>query len=91
MSILIKGMDMPTAQQGCMTIRIYRAGECVSHPQGTLIKGVEAVEVRTPHGRLIDADALEDSEMWDEDECEYARIFYADDIDNAPTIIEAEE
>lgn len=87
MSILIKGMKMPTAQQGCMTIRIYRDGKCVSHPQGTLIKGVEAVEVRTPHGRLIDADALTGKAYMDGK----LMCVEMDDIEEAPTIIDPEE
>lgn len=44
-----------------------------------------------PHGRLIDADALKEDEImrwWDGDD---HRIYFAGDVDDAPTIIEAEE
>lgn len=95
MSILIKGMDMPTAQQGCMTIRIYRDGECVSHPQGTVIKGVKAVEVTTPHGRLVDVDNLIELCEIMADKCgetgESVWGQYQTFAEDLPTIIEAEE
>lgn len=95
MSILIKGIEMPTAQQGYMTVRIYYEGTCVRpNWQGdcTVIKGAEAVKIPTPHGRLIDADALD--KRIEEGGCccteEYAE-WMGKCIDNAPTIIEAEE
>lgn len=59
MSILIKGMDIP---KNCSTCPFYICdgeGWCVvlreyiSHP-----KYCPLVEVKTPHGRLIDADIL---------------------------------
>ena len=87
MAIMIKGIDMPKTQQGCMTIRIYRDGECVSHPQGTLIKGAEAVEVPTQHGRLIDADVLTGEQYRQGN----IMVVEMNAIENAPTIIEAEE
>ena len=102
MSILIKGVDMPKTQQGCMTIRIYYDGACVRHPQGTVIKGAEAVEVTTPHGRLLDGDALRDGiyheafetdselQKWDSG-CWVRYKMFENHMDNAPTIIEAEE
>ena len=103
MSILIKGMEMPTVQQGYMTVRIYYDGTCVRpNWQGdcTVIKGAEAVNVPTPHGRLIDADDTEGAmvekgqaskryrigEFW---ELNGAEIREA--LATVPTIIESEE
>lgn len=81
MSILIKGMQMP--KDGNETIiRIL--------PDGTVLDqyghhlAITAVPV-PPHGRLIDADALAakcDEPYW---------CVWRSDIDDAPTIIPAEE
>ena len=48
------------------------------------------VEVK-PHGRLIDADALRNEWIWGTtDRLGYTKCVEVIDIDNAPTIIEAE-
>ena len=53
----------------------------------------EVIEVKTPHGRLIDADAVTEK-MWqaENESCFYELddVVSVDDIDNAPTVIEAE-
>ena len=54
MSILIKGMEMPTAEQGVRTINIYADGVVTNYAEVTIGKAVPD----PPHGRLIDADAL---------------------------------
>ena len=41
------------------------------------------------HGRLIDADALESHDEYDGQG--FTKSVYKDDIDNAPTVIEAEK
>lgn len=97
MSILIKGITMPSglAERGiiiCGDGRVYNF-------IGTTIEGCYAVEVPTPHGRLIDADALYKTyqeicsdiacttcPFLKEDRCEVEQM-----IMYAPTIIEAEE
>lgn len=56
MSILIKGMEMPTEQYGKMVITLYPNGH-VAEYVGDIGRVWEAVSV-PPHGRLIDADAL---------------------------------
>lgn len=91
MSVLIKGMKMPTSclRGGCP----IEGGSCslwedeywkspdepyhMRHPKCPL------VEVPTPHGRLIDADALCAGKLSNDNVVIYAKT--------APTIIEAEE
>lgn len=86
MSILIKGMEMPT-EGNWKTIRIYPDGTCaVPNWQGdcTLIKGATAVSIR-PHGDLIERDTLAaqcDDPYW---------CVWLSDIEEAPTVIPAEE
>ncbi len=59
MSILIKGVEMPTTERVWTTIRIYHDGSCaLPNWQGdcTFIEGAQAIPV-IPHGRLIDGSA----------------------------------
>lgn len=90
MSILIKGIKMPKRGE---KIIILTSSGYVEDVSGQVIQGAEAVELSL-HGRLIDADALENkgadvccsegyygSDVWG---------FSYDIIDDAPTIIEAE-
>lgn len=87
MSVLIKGMEMPKAGDW-KTIRIYYDGTCaVPNWQGDCkyMQGCEAVPI-PPHGRLIDADALDES-LGIEDQDIYAHWA----LESAPTIIEAED
>ena len=96
MSVLIKGMEMPKAGNW-KTIRIYYDGTCAEpNWQGDCryMQGCEAVPV-PPHGRLIDADALLSQYtgyFWTA-KTDYAEGLrdVANDIKQAPTIIEAEE
>ena len=86
MSVLIKGMDMPKDCNSCCATYLANCNlrEQVNkeerHPNCPLI------EVLTPHGRLIDADSLKEDDA--------VRLFHSarfKDIDEAPTVIEAEE
>ena len=86
MSVLIKGMEMPSKCGECF----LRVGECKQRiymekrpPHCPL------VEV-PPHGRLIDADELETDTEWSERYDDYTAFSRAQ-INAAPTIIEAEE
>jgi len=95
MSILINGMEMP---RSCLECRFEVDGLC--HAQDPIVSlnymsytagcTCPLIEI-PPHGRLIDADAL--NQTIDEVEC-YSRDPYigymSGCIDNAPTIIEAE-
>ena len=97
MSILIKGMEMPKACSDCFAER------CIGSDFGCDILGFDdanttcftrerrkdcpLISVPTPHGRLIDADALKE-DYWKEDG---EPMFSESRIKAAPTIIEAEE
>ena len=60
MGIYIKGLEMPTKNE-CLILTIYPDGQCFEHVYNGSFGAREerkAVPV-PPHGRLIDADALE--------------------------------
>ena len=100
MSVLIKGMEMPS---GCYTCPIIYSEdgafdfECPFnsyfhwHNAEDVINYIPdscpLIEVPTPHGRLIDADEIEKCVHEWYDVGEYV---FADTIRNADTIIEAE-
>lgn len=54
MSLILKGIDLPNSGQIELIIRPH--GKVVVKTRG--IGMVEAFQIPTPHGRLIDADAL---------------------------------
>ena len=88
MSLIIKGMEMPQAGDMIICGQIDGKLQCTIVTRGKPTKWCEASEVTTPHGRLIDADALMISVL-------DAMKNKTDDsviglIDKAPTIIEAE-
>lgn len=96
MTILIKGMEMPTDPFYPIHATIYADGTVITgHGIGEFAK--EAVSVPTPHGRLIDADALmelyeptpEDANEWEHYTTTVSVI--RQNIKDAPTVIEAEE
>ena len=81
MSILIKGIDMPS--------RI----DLDFHDNHIVLGGVlypididQLVYIPTPHGRLIDGDKMEA----EAEQTLYGEVSF-EDIANAPTILEAEE
>lgn len=85
MSVLIKGMKMP---KNCVDCEIrLRCGCKTANASGWLINEIDDncpfnfVEIPTPHGRLIDVDALAKKAPEIE---EYLDVL-------APTVIEAEE
>ena len=98
MSILIKGMEMPK-EGSWRSIRIYPDGT-IWRPIGfgdyALVEGAKAVPV-PPHGRLIDADALfrkvkTECNPYGKPTIEFeSGKKVLEMIENAPTIIEAEE
>lgn len=99
MSILVKGMDMPKGNS-TLNVLIYSDGRIFTGHKDD--NEYSAVEVPTPHGRLIDAVALKvgmyhevfetDSKLqrWDSG-CWVRYKMFENHMDNAPTIIEAEE
>ena len=86
MSILIKGMEMPKKYP--VTVTIFPDGISVVKTIYGRRFTVTAVPVQ-PHGRLIDADALDMNYLHIRDDG--MKIYTQRAIDNAPTIIPAEE
>ena len=89
MSVLVKGMEMPKDDE-MLCINIYPDGRvCID--MDLKCKPVAQAVGLPPHGRLIDADALRDKWIWgDTDRLGHTECVEVIDIDNAPTIIEAE-
>jgi len=95
MSILIKGMKMPRKCGECLLAKLSPTGESLvcdldlstvsweERPFTCLLTELP------PHGRLIDADALEPDTSWSEYYDDYIGCSVAQ-IRNAPTIVEAE-
>lgn len=109
MGVYIKGMEMPTSCSECALN--YDCFKCIvtgtpffDHEHNfddkiTRLNDCPLVEL-PPHGRLIDADALEDrcsrqaTDEWNKStgtNWGYAYATFESDVEDAPTIIEAEE
>ena len=87
MSILIKGMEMPTERES-FNLTIKYNGVVLDTETGTQV--AEAHEL-PPHGRLIDADALREDWLENgENEYVYDTNAFLDSLDDTPTIIEEE-
>jgi len=97
MSVLIKGMEMPKHCRNCK-FSYFTHGismKCLFISEACKIKGrlsnCPLVAVPTPHGRLIDADALMECRLEPNHYEELKDGYIPDyDLDSAPTIIEAE-
>lgn len=87
MSILIKGMDMPKEGEHIVTL-IKSNGKCTYWKQDTEygicepMQTVEAIQIPTPHGRIIDENDLKN---------ELPNIQDLNFEDIAPTILEEEK
>lgn len=93
MSILIKGMEMPTDRP--QLLWVYPNGKALTVQSDVdPWKDLQATTV-PPHGRLIDADALHYSRIRiahnDGTIGGYNAVVMSAEIKDAPTIIEAEE
>ena len=101
MSILIKGMQMPPTT-GLYVVSVDNTGgrdktimTIERMDERRIIGSFELVPI-PPHGDLIDRDALKnkkiifDSDEWD-DVFDDGLLFVMEQVDNAPTIIPAEE
>ena len=85
MSILIKGMEMPT--EGTV-IAIYKLnGKFYASVHGTELCPLVPVP---PHGRLIDADALLNDKGVGTQIAGWGKMYHETAIEYAPTIIPAE-
>ena len=106
MSIVIKGMDMPTNCADCpLSVIGYSeiSGEqtriCFVIPKHfplTIhkLQDCPLIEIPTPHGRLIDENDLIDHYWYydaDDEEGHFSRNVCEYDIERTPTILEAEE
>lgn len=91
MSIILKGIDLPKEGEHIVAL-IKSNGKCSYWKQDTEygicepMQTVEAIQISTPHGRLIDGDKIETEAK----ETLYGEVNY-EEIANAPTILEAEE
>lgn len=96
--ILIKGMKIPTydgvypcrliIENGVAKLAIYYIITAFRDER----KVYPLVPIPMPHGRLIDADALREDWLENgENEYIYDTNAFLDSLDDAPTIIEAEE
>ena len=89
MSVLIKGLTIPTVGVRHCVISFSNGRLLISDVCGNSIFEGNYVEIPTPHGRLIDADKLM---QWIEHVYGDKDIikFITDDIKRQPTIVEAE-
>ena len=85
MSVLIKGIGMPTGNDELRLIIRSNGQVIISHK--TYFDETEAILV-PPHGRLIDADAFEKHIKDDWEEYDH---WIAVEVENRPTILEAED
>lgn len=84
MSILIKGIDLPKGARYADVSFLDKYGVPVGH--GYI---EEAIQIPTPHGRLIDGDMVAD--MLDSMMAHHTLNRAYDEVMDAPTILEAEE
>ena len=92
MGIYIPGMEMPTnADMAPTAVWVYPNGSVVVFKgNGNMRQYTEAVPV-PPHGRLIDADAIRADIDKERPGRSYEDAWALTVLDNAPTILEAEE
>ena len=92
MSIILKGIDMPKEGEHILAL-IKNDGKCSYFEETTLsriMKTTEAIQIPTPHGRLIDGDEFK---SWVDDwyDCTDIGNIVESWIDERPTILEEEE
>lgn len=102
MSIILKGIDMPKENQICK-IEIHPDGHCavMKIEEGDCYSlefnsETKAIQIDRPHGRIIDGDKLKEKRetmCWREPNYTPHESDFVDTrhIDNAPTILEAED
>lgn len=90
MSILIKGINIPKcSNEDCIVV--IRHDKAEVWQTGYKERTVEAIQIDRPHGRLIDGDELKTLFKGDAELDTYTAFHFLYAIDEAPTIIEAEE
>ena len=90
MSILIKGIDMPKCSNEDILI-VIRRDKAEVWQTGYKERTVEAIQIPTPHGRLIDKDELLSHIKKDPLFSLVERYGISGVIESRPTILEAEE
>lgn len=85
MGVYIKGVEKPRSCGECFIGRRFMCEHVETFEDCPL------VEVKEPHGRLIDADALVNTVMFHTNIPADTKDFIEDLIEIAPTVIEAEE
>ena len=92
MSIILKGIDLPKDDSFCMVVGITNAGSDITIFYKDITKekehrGIEAMQIDRPHGRLGDLDVLLEESLKE------GAYNYVDSwqIAEQPTILEAEE
>lgn len=94
MSFIVKGVDLPKGGE-LLTVNIYNGFITVYTvtPKDTVIEHkVEAIQIPKDHGRLIDGDKLKLArhDIYVEEINYRHRCIHIENIDEAPTILEAE-
>ena len=89
MSLILKGIDLPREDEE-LTLEINHKGEirAYSTELRELDKDPIAIQIPHPHGRIKDVDNITAQEVFIDEMSFYA--VDCDDIDDAPTILEAE-
>lgn len=88
MGVFIKGMEMPK-HGDVLVVREYNGKTYIKHEGHVGFEG-RIIEVKEPHGRLKDVDRIEYENVYFEDVGESYEMVGKDDIDELPTVIEAE-
>lgn len=95
MSVLIKGIEKPKGNITKVDVIFHLEEDASLMSVRESVEPIQVVEIPTPHGRLIDADAVlsQYNGFIQTAQCDYAEGLRdaAEDIKTAPTIIEAEE
>ena len=60
MSLILKGIDLPKASNDDILIILQSNGEARCNQQGKSEKTIEAIQIPTPHGRLIAEGSITD-------------------------------
>ena len=101
MSILIKGMEKPKRcglcpcfhaehPMYCQAVKAHKDKRIIAPYGAPIPDWCPLIDILTPHGRLKDVDGIEYENVYFEDVGESYEIVGKDDIDELPTVIEAE-
>jgi hypothetical protein len=85
MGVYIEGLDMPKEGEHIIALikndgKVFYFEQDIETTTCKIMKDTEAIQIPTPHGRLIDANKIFTYSHWEEQA-----------VSEAPTILEAEE